>query len=257
MARLALLFALLLPATASAGPTGGGGGNGGGGGRLGDVSGGMRGGGGGGGGGGGQRNPDAPRVDTTAPIIVVPAGIAVVGAASSVTRKHDPKYDGGPARGEFYLGAQKVHESDGAFTVELGIRDGLFRLGGSITRFYETQHDGSQLTLTMPQLLGGFRIDDRGPTRVYLELGFANAKTKGDPVMDSSVTGAVAGVRVEHALARNTTLLADAHEMILEDGIRAHSARIGIKVGVLQGSFRVLDFNIGPALYGPELGLRF
>jgi hypothetical protein len=33
--------------------------------------------------------------------------------------------------------------------------------------------------------------------------------------------------------------------------------RAGFRYGYVQASFSVLDFNVGPALYGPELGVRF
>ena len=243
----AVLALVLFEPIVAAHPTGGSGGNGGSGGRLGGVSGGLRG-------------TNRPSVNSagggTNGIIYAPRVVVVEGGASVVPSAPKPP-DGGPAQIEAYFGASKIHESDGMWNAELGIRDGLFRLGASLTRYYETQRDGSQLTLTMPSLIGGMRIDDRGPTRVYLELGFVNAKTRNDPVMDTSVTGGIGGVRLEHRLTRNATLVGTVHQMIFEQDVRARSATIGIRFNVLQASFRVLDFNVGPALYGPELGLRF
>ncbi len=255
MRRLVAVLVLLLPAaSASAGENGGS--NGGGGGRLGGVSGGMRtGGNGGGGGGGGGSQAPRPDYQTDAPRVIVATSGGAVLVASAPPRR--PRYDGGPATVEVYLGAQKVYESDGSWTAELGIRDGIFRLGGSITRYYERQPDDSTLTLSVPTLIGGVRVDDGGRTRVYLELGAAGAKTHNDPIMDSSVAGGVGGVRVEHKLSRNTLLTTEIHEMIFEDDIRAHSVRVGLRSGVIQASFRMLDFNVGPALYGPEIGLKF
>ncbi len=258
-------LALFAPGIAAAHPTGGGSS---GGGRLGQVSGGLgnaTGGSGGGshGGGGSYTPPPPPLRDDSggeqvyvdgAPVV---AGAVVVGGGVTAMPAPAPAPDGGTAKFEAYIGAEDVHESDGAFTLELGIRDRLFRIGGSVTRYYERQLDGSQLTLTVPALIGGIRIDDGGATRAYLELGITGAKTHNDPVMDSSITGGLGGVRVEHALTRSTTLLGTLHEMVFQDHVRAHSGTIGLKWGALQASFRILDFNVGPALYGPELGLRF
>lgn len=265
MRRHAVLAFLLIPSLAAAEQTGGSGSNGGG--RLGQVSGGMHGGGGGGGGGsgtGGGRRGDSsdPRLDSSLrdslvdkrQVIVATSGGAVV-AVSTPPKK--PRYDGGPAKLEVYVGAQKVHESDGSWTAEVAIKDGLFRLGGSITRYYEAQPGTQALTLTVPSLIGGVRVDDGGPTKVYLEIGAVGAKTSHDPVMDSSVAGGIGGVRVEHRVSKSGFVTAELHEMIFEDDLRAHSARVGIKVGIVQASFRVLDLNVGPALYGPEFGLRF
>lgn len=266
MRLLAAVLLLCLPVAdalaGEQGSSGGGGGGHSGGGRLGQVSGGMHGGGGGGGSsGGGGGAPRPPREDYGAePIVDSPRVIVATGGGAVIVRSRPParpRYDGGAAKVEVYLAAQKVYESDGSWTAEVAIRDGLFRLGGSITRYYERQADDSTLTLSVPALIGGIRVDDGGPTRVYLEAGFAGAKTNHDPVMDTSVAGAVAGVRLEHRLANHTAVTAEIHEMIFEDDLRAHSVRLGLQLGIVQASVRMLDMNVGPALYGPELGLKF
>ena len=268
MRRHALLASLLLvPSLAAAEQTGG---SSGGGGALGQVSSGMAGtsGGSSGGGGGGSSHPGGsgytpdptprdpeqalrdPLVDRRVIYVPGPAGVLVARPAKPT------KYDGGAAKIEAYFGAQKVHDSDGSWTAEVAIKDGLFRLGGTYTRYYERQPDDSTIRLSMPSLIGGVRVDDGGATRVYLELGFVGAKTSGD-VMNSSFAGGLGGVRVEQKVSKTGYLTAEVHEMLFEDDLRAHSARIGFKMGIAQASFRVLDLNVGPALYGPEFGLRF
>jgi len=259
MRHLAVVAALvLLEPLAFAGSHSGGGG-GGSGGRLGQVSGGLRGSGGGSSGGGVvvRPPPSYPANRDGAVVVAAAAPVVVVTGASYVPAASPPPPDGGTAKLDVYAAAGKVHESDGMWTAELALRDGLFRLGGSITRYYERQPDNSMLTLTLPALIGGIRVDDRGPSRVYLELGITAAKTRNDPVMDTSLTGALGGIRVEHQLSRGTTLIGTAHEMLFENDVRAHAATVGVKLAVLSVSFRVLDFNVGPALYGPEVGLRF
>jgi hypothetical protein len=39
--------------------------------------------------------------------------------------------------------------------------------------------------------------------------------------------------------------------------VRAASVRAGVRYRHVQASFSVLDFNVGPALFGPELGIGF
>jgi len=117
--------------------------------------------------------------------------------------------------------------------------------------------DGAALTMDMPSLTAGVRVDDHRSTRVYLDGGIVGAKTHGDPVADSSIKGVLGGVTVEHAMTRQLWLLADAHRMYLSDDIRANELRAGVRFGWLQASIRMLDFNVGPPLYGPEVGLRF
>jgi hypothetical protein len=246
-----LALALLFPSLATAGPTGGGGGSGPGG-RLGQVSGGLR--------GGGARPPRVGGSGGGTSAIIYAPVVVVDGTQTIVYRRKPAPPDGagGGAKMEAYAGAQGVHESQGAWHVELGVRDGLFRLRGAVTRYYEEQRDGRNLTLTIPALIGGIRIDGGGPTRVFLEGGFVGARTRNDMVADSSLTGGLGGIRLEHRMTRDATFIGEVHEMVFfQDDVRAHSARVGVKFNVLQASLRVLDFNVGPALYGPEIGLAF
>jgi hypothetical protein len=161
------------------------------------------------------------------------------------------------ARVAGYVGAQKVFESDGAFSLELAISDRWLRLGGALTRFYERQPSGDTLTLTMPSLALGVRIDDSSATRVYFEAGVVGAMTKHDPMMDSSITGMLGGVVAEHELSKQTTLIGAARLMGFQDDVRAASLRAGVRYRHVQASFSILDFNVGPALYGPEIGVGF
>lgn len=156
-----------------------------------------------------------------------------------------------------YVGAQKVFESDGAVALELAVSDRRLRLAGALTRFYERQPERQALTLTMPSLALGVRIDDSSATRVYLEAGVVGAVTKHDPVMDSSITGALGGVVAEHSLSKHTTLVGAARLMGFQDDVRAASLRAGVRFRHVQASFSILDFNVGPALYGPEIGVGF
>jgi hypothetical protein len=158
---------------------------------------------------------------------------------------------------EGYFGAQKVFESDGAISGELAVVDRRLRLAGTLTRYYERQSSGNTLTMTMPTLALGIRIDDSRTTRVYLEAGAAGALTRHDPVMDSSITGFVGGVHAEHSITQRTSLIGDARIMAFQDDVRAAALRAGVRYGLVQASFSVLDFNVGPALYGPEVGVRF
>jgi hypothetical protein len=45
--------------------------------------------------------------------------------------------------------------------------------------------------------------------------------------------------------------------MAFEDDVRAGAIRAGIRIGHVQATLRYFDFNVGPALYGPEVGIRF
>lgn len=161
------------------------------------------------------------------------------------------------ARVEAYIGAQKVHDSDGAFTAELAFVDRRIRIGGTYSRYYEAQPGRDALTLSVPTLTLGARVAGDGASKVYVVAGLAGASTANDKTMDSSFVGVVGGVRVETPLASSLDLVGEAQLMQFGDGVRATAARAGLKVGPLQASLRVLDFNVGPPLWGPELGVGF
>lgn len=258
MRRSILALLLVVPSFAHAGSRGGGGGSGGGGGRLGQVTGGI-----GSATQGGQSSGSSGSRDGR-----VYEGdlytqeergeeIVTLAADGTVVRKlRPPKRNGGVARIDVFLGAQKVFESDGSFTAGLAVEDRWFRLAGSVTRYHEG-HMGPALTMTMPSLTAGIRIDDhRGPTRAFLEGGVVVAKTQHDPMVDSSITGPIAGVHVEHSVGPGS-VIGDAHAMWFEAGVQAYAGRIGVRIRHVELALRVLDFNVGPALYGPEVGLRF
>jgi hypothetical protein len=228
--------------------------------------------GGGGGGGGGSARPDRTRLPENWNVCydavwrAVPCRYvrvaSIAGGAYALTerttfRREAP--DNGPrtAKFHFYAGAQKVAESDGAVAIDLAVTDKRFRIGGTFTRYFERQPGNAMLRMSMPTLMGGIRIDDMGSTAVYLEGGVAHARTDGDAMGDSSITGPIAGLRVEHDLSKDISLLGDVQQMWFDDDIKASAGRIGVRYRYVQASLRVLDFNVGPALYGPEVGVRF
>ena len=126
-----------------------------------------------------------------------------------------------------------------------------------MTRFIEQQPGAPNLTMTMPQFTIGARVDQSPGNKVFLEVGVVGAKTQHDPVMDTSVVGGLAGLRFETQLARRASLIGTVQLMLFEDNIRAAVARVGARIGPVEASLRVVDFNVGPPLYGPELGVRF
>jgi hypothetical protein len=189
------------------------------------------------------------------------ATTAVLGPAMALESDTTPAKPApqGTAAVHAYAGVQKVFESDGALALELSVTDKWFRLSGTLTRFFERQpYQSDPLTMTMPALALGLRVSDRDNTRVYLEAGVTGAYTRNDPMgMDSSINGGLAGAHVEHTLSSRTTLLGDARLLAFEDDVRGASLRAGVRYRHVQASFSVLDFNIGPALFGPEIGVGF
>lgn len=184
--------------------------------------------------------------------------VVVVARDGTVVRRirHRSEPTGGPARVDLFVGIQKVIESDRSYAASIAFADKWFRLSGSISEYREQQTDGTKTALTLPTLMIGARVTDRGPTRAYLEGGVAIARTKEDGMTGSSLTGPIVGIHLEHALGV-PTLVGDVQAMAFEAGVKAYTGRIGLRAGHFEVAFRVLDFNVGPALYGPEVGLQF
>lgn len=258
---LSLSLVSIAPTTANAERDRGGGG--GGGGRLGQVSSGLR----AATSGGGVNHPTPSPRPEPAPIVgryhyeehagYVGYPVGIVAATEDGNGVSAPPPRSNPVSIDFFAGAQKVHESDGSVSLDLAFNEGRFRLGGSLSHYFERQSGPETLTFTIGSLYLGLRIDDGGATRAYLEAGAVGAETDHDPVMDSAVGGVLGGVRVEHRVARGTTLVGDAQAMVFEQDVRAGAVRAGVRFGHLQATLRYLDLNVGPALFGPEVGLRF
>ncbi|MBL0219827.1 MAG: hypothetical protein IPQ07_38930 [Myxococcales bacterium] len=248
-------FGVLVPLSAFAGHgRGGGGSGGGGGGPLHSVSSGL----GGAARAGGATGSSTTIVERNDRTYVERDEAPVSGSTVIVHRRRArPEPPRLPAHFEGYAGAQKTVDSDGGFTAELSIVDDWLRLGGSVTRYYEAQSQMPALTLTMPSITLGVRVDDAKGTNIYVIGGLVGAKTAHDPVMDSSFVGVIGGLRVESPINTLASLVGEANLMQFGQGVRATSARVGVRVGPVQASVRVLDFNVGPPLYGPELGVGF
>lgn len=254
----ALAVQLLVIMSSAARPTVGGGGDDGGG-RLGRVTGGIdtatssgsR-------GGGGASRDERPYEGDLYRKHYEGDHLVVVDRDGSIVRRTRirPQPSGGPARIDLFVGIQKVVESDRSYALSLAVEDKWFRLAGAISEYREQQMDGTQTALTVPTLLLGARVLGGQATRAYLEGGVAFARTQDNGVTGSSLTGPMVGVHLEHAFG-GPTLIGDAHAMAFEAGIAAYSGRVGLRAGHLEVAVRVLDFNVGPALFGPEVGLQF
>jgi hypothetical protein len=155
-----------------------------------------------------------------------------------------------------FAGAQKVYESDGSLSVALSVVDQRVRLNGSFTQYYETEMNGDHITMMVPELTGGLRLGADGPTRVWVEGGVMYMKTN-DPRGNSSVAGPSVGARLEQRMSDNVDLVGTVEGAYLQDGVRAWAGRVGVRYHHVEAAFRVLDLNVGPALFGPELGVGF
>jgi len=169
----------------------------------------------------------------------------VVARDGTIVRRirHRSEPSGGTARIDLFVGLQKVVESDRSYNASIAFADKWFRISGAISEYREQQMDGTKTALTLPTLMGGARVMGGGPTRAYLEGGVAIARTKEDGMTGSNMTGPIVGIHVEHAVGV-PMFVADLHAMAFDVGIKAYSARIGLRAGHFEVAFRVLEVGL-------------
>lgn len=153
-----------------------------------------------------------------------------------------------------YGGVQSVDGSDGSMTLQLRVTYGDLALDVRGTGFYETIGSGEdmeQLHLDLGNLGGGYRAFAEGETAVWLEGGMGYVST----VDDLRFVGAYGGARVDHRLRGEVSVSAEARYFVMEDDVRILEAVAAAKLSILRVAYRVVDFNVGPPLKGPEVGV--
>ena len=155
-----------------------------------------------------------------------------------------------------FAGAQKVHESDGSLSAEMSVVFQRFiRLNAGVTHYFERQMDDSRVTLTAPSFTAGIKLGELPKTKLWLEGGVVHVRTN-DPAGSSAINGSLLGARIEHELGTNTQLIAQGGAMLFSD-VQATTARVALRFHHVEAAFRYLDFSVGPALMGPEIGIGF
>jgi hypothetical protein len=178
------------------------------------------------------------------------------GAEGTVTYGAPPPQAPLPGtRTEVYAGVQSVDGSDGSLTLEVRAIHDDFEVGVRGTSFYERAGADEYLHLDLWWLGGGVRVTHTDRTELWAELGLAGINNNDE----LSMTGWAGGGRLTHRLDGELAVEATVRHFSLEDDVTATEAAVGLHVAVLRLSYRVVDFNVGPPLQGPEVGvaLRF
>ena len=155
-----------------------------------------------------------------------------------------------------FAAAQKVIGSDGSLSLALAVVDRRFRLDGSLTQYYETEMTGARVTMLAPEVSFGVHLGAEAPTQLWLQTGVMYLSTN-DPAGSTSNAGPTFGARLEHTVSSDLSLAGTVEAAWLQDGVRGVAGRVGVRFHHVEAALRVLDLNVGPALYGPELGVGF
>jgi len=157
-----------------------------------------------------------------------------------------------------YFGMMSVFESDGAMRGSVRASSGNYGVGMDGTRYFEQVGSGQgtmYLHLDVWSLNGQYRALKMGrfsQTAVWLNAGLAGQSSDGLHLL-----GATIGAEVAHNINSAIGLETSARVFAMQDGIRAIEVRGGVAASILRLSYRVLKFNVGPALRGPEVGVAW
>ncbi len=157
---------------------------------------------------------------------------------------------------QMYFALMSVVESEGAMRGSVRASSGRWGVGLDGTRYFEqtmTAQGKQYLHLDVWSLTGAYRALRMGKnsrTAVWLQAGLAGQASDGLHLL-----GATLGAEIAHNVNSAVGVEASARVFAMQDSIRAMEVRAGVAASVLRVSYRVLKFNVGPALRGPEVGL--
>jgi len=183
-----------------------------------------------------------------------------MGVAASPEPPAGPLQPGARPRLDAYAGIQSVVESDFSGSVHVRGHVGFIGLEAGATTFVEEVPKGAgteylRLDLwnvgTVVRLLGPGAGVARAP-EVFASLGLTGMST-----VDVNLLGVHAGLDARIPVAGEIDLIGSAGVRLYEDDIRAMDARAGVSLSFFQVSYRVTEFNTGPPLHGPEVGLQW
>jgi hypothetical protein len=158
----------------------------------------------------------------------------------------------GGVESQFYFGAQSVEDSNGSMTLEARASYENFGLGLRGTSYYEQVDQDEYLTLDLWSLGAFWRFDHDEKTSAFAEFGVAGLNNDDQ----LSLTGVQLGIRVDRQLGGELGVSGAARHFFFEDDIAANELVVGLHASVLLVSYRIVDFNVGPPLHGPEVGVR-
>ena len=152
-----------------------------------------------------------------------------------------------------YLGIHSVEGSNGAGVASLRSTFGDNGLELDDIRYFERMTDGDYLSMdvwsmSLAHRAVGFGRGER--TSLWLKGGLAGAHSDG-----LGLFGAVVGAELAHNLGPSLGFETGARYFFYQDDIRAVELRAGVAASILRVSYRMLRFDVGPPLRGPEIGV--
>lgn len=156
-----------------------------------------------------------------------------------------------------YAGLHSVRDSNGAGVLEARVTHDGFGVEIGAIRYYEEIIRDDQMThLTMDVWNLGFAyraavMGERDQTALWVRAGLAGTSANA-----MFLLGASGGLELAHNLNESMGVSASGRYYALQDQIRAVELRAAVALSVFRAGYRLLDFDVGPPLRGPELGIE-
>lgn len=156
-----------------------------------------------------------------------------------------------------YAGLHSVRDSNGAGALEARVsHDGFGVELGGIRYYEEIIRDDRMTNLTLDLWNIGFAyraavLGQRERTALWVRGGFAGTSSE-----NLMLLGASAGLELAHNMSDSMGISASGRYYALQDQIRAVELRAAVALSVFRAGYRLLDFDVGPPLRGPELGIE-
>ena len=160
----------------------------------------------------------------------------------------------GPARLDLYVGGQAVVGSSGALVADIRASKDWLGISASNTSYFDhVEAKGREDSVRMD--LMAFALDARlyggGGTELWLDGGLAaSSSTEYDTIL-----GTAFGAHLEQRVVPGLIAVAQGRFFNLEADVSAFEGWAGVRAWFLSAGYRVVRFNIGPPLHGPEAGV--
>jgi hypothetical protein len=110
---------------------------------------------------------------------------------------------------------------------------------------------GSTLRLDVGAANAQIRVVS-GDAELWLEVGAGAYRT----IADAHSVGPVVGARVEAGARNLFGAEAAARAFFFTDDVHMYELVAGLRGSVVEVSYRLFQWNVGPPLHGPEIGLQ-
>lgn len=165
----------------------------------------------------------------------------------------------GPARLDLYVGGHAVVDSQGALVGEIRLSRDWLGISASNTSYFEEVADDKGRSDSVRMDLMAFALNARLFAGHGAELWIDGGLAASSSTEYDAILGTAFGLRAEKRVQPDLALVAQGRFFSLEADVSAFEGWAGVRAWFLSAGYRVVRFNIGPPLHGPEAGfaLRF